>query len=281
MPTHRNPRPPKKPKIANPGESEPKPKPKPKPKPPGAPGAWNKDCWAAPLDLSGIPWHSAISGAAITRRHVVTAAHWNNLPPSVRFQSRDGETVNVSYLAADPADHPDFQPTRMTVPDRRACWIHLGNDVAIATTSEPLPESIAIYPLPDPLPDEMSEEFVGRTVVSTQWSDDKYQPDPKGLRVAGLRKVARFAAPSIAFAKDPELPGELYFDAVIQDSGNPLFFFNPTSKQLILAATYSGGGGGSGPYYGNAALQEKIREYIAASPAPKEEFTTVDLTSGD
>lgn len=263
---------------AEPGEPK---KPAAKPAAAVVPGIFNKDCWAAPLDLSGIPWHTGISGAAITRRHVVTAAHWNNLPPSVRYQSRDGKTVNVSHLPADPEDHPDFKQTRMTVPDRPACWIHLGNDVAIATTAKPLPESIAVYPLPAPLPEGMENQLIGRTVLSTHWSDENHQPDPRGLRIAGLRKVARFAGQTIAFAQEPELPGDLYFSAVVGDSGNPLFFVNPSSNKLILVSTFTGGGGGSGPYYGSAAIQQNIRKYIAASPAPDERFTTTDLTSDD
>lgn len=260
------------PAPAEPGEPATKP-------PPVIPEHYNDECWAASLDLSGIPWHTGISGAAITRRHVVTAAHWSNLPPSVRFQSSEGKPVNVSYLAADPADHPDFEQSRMTVPDRRACWINLGNDVAIATTSKPLPESIAIYQLPGPLPEDMEEKLIGRTVLSTHWSDDRYQPIPRGMRLAGLRKVTRLAGRNIAFAKDPELPDELYFGAVKLDSGNPLFFLNPSSNKLILVSTFTGGGGGSGPYYGSATIQENIRKYIAASPAPDEKFTTVDLKS--
>lgn len=260
------------PPPTEPGEAAAKP-------PPVVPEHYSDTCWAASLDLSGIPWHTRISGAAITRRHVVTAAHWANLPPSVSFQSREGKTVRVSFLAADPADHPGFKPTRMSVPERPACWMHLGNDVAIATTSEPLPNSIAVYPLPGSLIEAMGDQLVGHTVLSTHMSDDNHQPEPRGLRLAGLRKVARFGGRTIAFGRDMELPGELYFKAVVGDSGNPLFFLNPYSNKLILVSTFSGGGGGSGPYYGSAEIQENILKYIAASPAPDERFASIDLRS--
>lgn len=242
---------------------------------------YNENCWAASLDVSGIPWHTGISGAVISRRHIVTAAHWNDLPHKMDFQTREGERVTARLIRANPEAHPNFDPTRQTRPDVRSCWIDLGNDVAIATTAEPLPDSIPHYPLPKPLDDATAEHLTGRSVLSTSWSSDHHQPDPRGVRVLGLRRISRINGATLAFARDPALPADLYFDAVIGDSGNPLFLVRPASGALILASTFSGGGSGSGPFYGDARVQENIREYIAASPAPHERFTTFDLETED
>ena len=250
------------------------------------PKRYNPDCWAASLDLTGVAWYSGINGVAITPRHIISAAHWNNLPHVISFVSekpgKDGETkVGVGFIPVKGKDHPAFKPTLVTIQDRPVCWINLGNDVAIATTTAPLPDSVAIYPLPAPVAAADREGLIGRTLLATTWSDDLHQPDPRGIRLAGLRKVYKFSQETMWYAQDDRLPADLYFPAVIGDSANPLFFVGTRDKQLVLASQFSGGGPGTGSYLGSAEIQDNIRRYIAASPAPNEKLKLYNLETGE
>lgn len=243
------------------------------------PRTYNPNCWAASLDVSGISWHKPFTCPIITRRHIVTAAHRSGLPRKLNFQTRQGERISVDLILVKPENYPNFKPTRQNKENYHGCWIDIGNDIAVATTAKALPEELPRYPLPTPLGDNRRDALVGRTVLSTSWSSDNHQPDPKGLRLLGLRKIARFSRARVGFSRDRDLPAGLYFNAVIGDSGNPLFFVDPSSGSLILVSTFTHGGGGAGPFYGDPGIQKNLREYIAASPAADEPFTTFDLGS--
>jgi hypothetical protein len=157
----------------------------------------------------------------------------------------------------------------------------VGKDVAIATTCEPLPPSIPVYALPQPVDEALAKaQLPGRSAISATWSADNRQPDPKGVRIVGVRAVAAVFGTSVRFRAAEHLDEALYFPAVSGDSGNPVFFLHPESDRLILISTYTTGGGGGGPFYGSRTIQDLLETAIRSSPAPGEKLRRWDMERG-
>ncbi len=215
------------------------------------PVRWNQS-WPWKLDLSGVAWDKPNTATAITPRHVVMAAHFIRKPGhELVFHDRTGRR------------HARLVETVVKLRDRG-----LPSDVAIGLLDQPLPASVRCYPLPEPAADE-GASLVGATVLVTEQKRALYFH-----RVAGIRRN------HFRMSFDRELPETRRKALIVGDSGHPSFILS--RGELLLVETHTGGGGGSGPFYGSAEIQAKLREVLRElDPAHTFRTVGVDRTTLD
>ncbi len=185
--------------------------------------------WTSRFDLTGVSWNDPRTATAITRRHVVMAAHFirpTEIP--VVFQDAAGQR-HVRHLT---------QVKTLT---------HVG-DIAIGRLDQPLPAGVRHYRLAGPL-----DAVPMRLALVT---DQKM--------TLSLHRVDRAAAGRVMLGYDPSIERVFWRNLVPGDSGHPAFVID--GGELKLLTTFTTGGPGSGPFYGEPAISSAIAAAIAAMP---------------
>lgn len=204
--------------------------------------------WPRRLDLTGVSWSQKRAGTAITRRHIVLAAHYALRNGSeITFHDRRGaphkrRIINSISLNREPG------------PGR--------SDINVALLDTPLPSSIKTYRLLPPRSD------YGHTLPGCP----AFVTDQQ--RRVHIHRIARQSNATISFRKHPELPDEVYKSLITGDSGHPSFLL--VGGEPVLIETHTGGGGGSGPFYSSPANFEKLQEAVAKLD-PNYQIETVPL----
>ncbi len=211
----------------------------------GGPVRWNQE-WPWKLDLSGVAWDKPNTATVITPRHVVMAAHYirpagQQLVFHDRTGSRHARTVQKVVKLSDRG---------------------LSCDVAIGLLDRPLPKSIRAYPLPSPREDG-GAALVGATALVTEQKRTLY-----------FHQIRNTAPGWLHFRFDERIPESRRKNLIKGDSGHPSFLLS--KGELLLLETHTGGGSGSGPFYGDAGLQEKMREVIRELD-PEHTFRTIEI----
>lgn len=194
--------------------------------------------WPSGMDMSGVSFDDRMTATLVSRRHVVMANHFQRkVGAKLVFHDRQGK-----YLE------------RRLVEVRK---VH--GDVALGLLDQAVPSGYRAYPLPVATTDPAS--LVGRPVVVT----DQH-------RRLFFHKVGRVGFGGISFEYDTEDQHGWGKRLVSGDSGNPSFLI--AGKELVLVETHTTGGAGTGPYYGDAFLQEKLKGVMAAMD-PSHTFQTI------
>lgn len=201
----------------------------------------NPGCWAYDLaeQMSCIsPWNSREgslrAGVAVSRRHVLNAAHFPlAVGDAIRFVTADNAVVNRTIVGR--AIHPAYAPG-LPYPD-----------LAIYTLDQDLPSSIVPCKVLPP----GYEAYLG-PLVERQWNPPALclDQEEKALvkdfayftTVAGLRRSANFGVSPLAAHR-------VTFNEslVTGDSGNPAFLIL-RDKLVLLTVWAFGGAGGSGTF---------------------------------
>jgi len=187
---------------------------------PNGKSKWNGN-WTSQFDLTGVAWNDARTATAISRNHVVMAAHY--IRPSsvpVIFHDRDG----------NPHERIIGDVTRLD---------KVG-DVAVARLNRPLPVGVAHYPLAT-VSDVTHERLVLVTDKEKQLSVHRLG------RVEGRRAVLGY---------DPKIDRRYWRNLVVGDSGNPAFIIK--NGRLALLSTHTTGGPGTGPFYGDPEVRAAV-----------------------
>lgn len=194
--------------------------------------------WPSGMDMSGVSFDERMTATLVSRRHVVMAAHFTRkVGAKVVFHDRQGKYLERRVLQVDK--------------------VH--GDVAVGLLDQPVPAGYRVYPLPAATTDPAI--LVGRPVVVT----DQH-------RRVFFHKVRRAGLGGISFEYDVEDRHGWGKRLVSGDSGNPSFLIE--GRELVLVETHSSGGPGAGPYYGDAMVQEKLKEAMAATD-PAHTFRTI------
>jgi hypothetical protein len=223
----------------------------------------NPQCWAYGLDLTAIsPWNSAGSftraGVAITRRHVLLAAHYP-IPEgaTIRFVTSAGAVVARTIVQA--RAHPDYEPYYP--------------DLYVGVLDSDLPSTITpvkVFPsnARDYLPSLGGSTLRGYAAFGTDKEEKALVKEWYFDDTSGGREMVRFR-------------GGWYdgFDETIigGDSGNPSFAI--VGSDLVLLTVWTFGGAGSGTSVRHHASD--INALIAAVDADAGISTGYTLTEVD
>ena len=166
---------------------------------PNAVSSWNGG-WTRSLDFTGVSWTRKQAGTAITPRHIVFAAHF--IPKSgtpLTFHDRSGNVHKRKVVKL------------ISFRGRKAPEEYR-SDIAVALLDSPLPPSIKTYRLLPPRTD-YERTLIGSPVIVTE----------QGRR-AFINKIRAFHTKEISFAKNENVPANLYKSLIVGDSGHPSFF---------------------------------------------------------
>ncbi|QJE94557.1 RCC1 domain-containing protein [Luteolibacter luteus] len=197
--------------------------------------ARNTNCWAHGLasQMSCIsPWNSAggdlRAGVAITRRHVLNAAHFPlNVGDTIRFVTASNAVVTRTIVSR--VIHPNYVPVGVYL------------DFAVYTLNADLPpEIVPCKILPASFADKLGPLGVWSVpalaldqeekALAMNWGGFVTQPNPSG----GLRTWASFTKPTL-----PVFRAAFFEDVVVGDSGNPAFLV--VNDSLVLVTVWGGG----------------------------------------
>ncbi len=187
---------------------------------PSGPSEW-ADNWTSRFDLTGVSWNDVRTATAISRNHVVMAAHFIR-PASTSFVFHDRQG-NAHYRAI-------IDVTSLT---------GLG-DIAVAKLDRPLPPGVTHYPL------AMTEDASpDRAVIVTDQD-----------RQLSVHRIGSIQGRSVILGNDPDIPKAYWRNLVVGDSGNPGFIIK--NGKLHLLTTHTSGGSGSGPFYGDPDIRQVL-----------------------
>lgn len=193
------------------------------------PSVWSSNWANSAFDLSGVAWDVATAGTAITRCHVVFAAHFQrNSFQSIRFHRKNGQRFRTEV-------------TRIRKLE--------GVDIGVGRLDPCLPSDWTIYPvltLPTLEPGQSDPRFRGLPILATHHG-----------RYVSLWETSGFAGAGWFMTRSPRYP-EMYRDAITGDSGHPLFVVD--DGELVLVMTFSTNGGGPG--YTSAHVDSLLMEAI-------------------
>jgi hypothetical protein len=187
--------------------------------------ALRRNNWTSRLDLTGVSWNDPRTATAVSRNHVVMAAHF--IRPSevpLIFHDRAGNR-HVRTLAAVQA-------------------LTSVGDIAIGRLNQPLPPGVKHYRFAgqaDAVP--MKLVFV---------TDQKM--------TVSLHRLGQAGAGRVVLGYDPKIPKTYWRNLVVGDSGNPAFI--ERDGELLLLTTFTTGGPGTGPFYGEPAVREAVMAAI-------------------
>lgn len=198
---------------------------------PNGPCQWNQD-WPWKLDLSGVAWDKNRTVTAITPRHVVMANH---------FQRPQGAKV----VFHDRRGRPHRRQIERVLPLRN---LGVSCDVAVGLLDRPLPDAVRSYPVPE-LSREAAEDWIGATVLVTE----------QGRRLY-FHEVLGFGPKVVRFRTNRRVSERHHKRLVVGDSGHPAFVLS--KGELVLVETHTTGGSGAGPFYGDPAVRDGLREAI-------------------
>lgn len=185
--------------------------------------------WTSRFDLTGVSWNDPRTATAISRRHVVMAAHFiRPFEIPLVFQDASGQK-HVRHLT------------------RVKTLTHVG-DIAIGRLDEPLPAGVRHYRLAGP-----QDAARMRLALVT---DQKM--------TLSLHRIDRTGAGRVALGYDPAIERTYWRNLVPGDSGNPAFVIE--GGELRLLTTFTGGGPGTGPFYGEPAISSAVIEAMSSLP---------------
>ncbi len=179
--------------------------------------------WTGGFDFTGVSWNDPRTATAISRRHVVMAAHFARSPsvPLV-FHDRDGVAHRRQLTAITPLRG-------------------LG-DIAVGKLDSPLPPGIAHYPLARPV-----DAGYKRAVLVTD----------QAMTVA-VHRIGPQRGRTVQLGYDPAIDRRYWRNLVHGDSGNPAFIIHDGGLRLLT--TFTTGGPGAGPFYGHPDIRARLLE---------------------
>jgi hypothetical protein len=177
--------------------------------------------WTSQFDFTGVSWNDVRTATAISRRHVVMAAHFIRDPSvPVVFHDRQG----VPHIR------------RLTQVGKMP-----GVDIAVGVLDSPLPPEIAHYPLAMP-----GDATYKRAVLVTNQT-----------RTVTVHRIGPVNGHHVQLGYDPKIDRRYWRNLVAGDSGNPAFIIK--NGKLHLLTTLSTGGPGAGPFYGHPEIRAAIQ----------------------
>lgn len=185
--------------------------------------------WTSRFDLTGVSWNDPRTATAISRRHVVMAAHF--IRPS-----------DVPLVFQDASGHKHSRHLTRVIPLTQV------GDIAIGRLDEPLPAGVSHYRLAGP-----QDAIPMRLALVT---DQKM--------ILSLHRIGRVGAGRVVLGYDPTIDKTYWRNLVAGDSGNPAFVID--GGNLRLLTTFTTGGPGTGPFYGEPAIAQAVEAAMAAMP---------------
>ena len=122
-------------------------------------------------------------------------------------------------------------------------------DVAVGILNEAVPSGVTHYKLPEPS-ETLNSDLFGALALVTD-----------GERKVHVHECSKFPPTSVRFRFPRSLPKGFFEQLIKGDSGNPSFLV--VRGEMVLIETHYFGGAGSGPFYGNAQIQEEIKIAIS------------------
>jgi hypothetical protein len=184
------------------------------------------DGWTRGMDMSGVSFDDTRTATLITPRHVVMAKHYARPAAApVVFHDRSGKRIERKLIGFS------------------SCV----GDVIVGLLDEPVPSNYRPYPLP--AAGAEASALIGRPVIV---SDQK--------RNLFVHLISGFGNGTIALKHDPAERYGWSKNLVGGDSGNPSFLI--VGSELVLIETHTTGGPGAGPYYGDPAVQQSVRQAV-------------------
>lgn len=179
--------------------------------------------WTQGMDMSGVSFNDTRTATLITPRHVVMAKHYARPAAApVIFHDRSGKRIQRKIIGFEAG----------------------AGDVMVGLLDEPVPSNYHSYALP-----ASGSTLIGRPVIV---SDQK--------RNLFIHLVASISNGTIAFKHDKSESHGWSKNLVVGDSGNPSFVIS--GNELVLVETHTTGGPGAGPYYGDPAVQQGVRDAV-------------------
>lgn len=184
---------------------------------------WSNN-WTSRFDLTGVAWNDRRTVTAISRRHVVMAAHFIR-PSSVPaiFHDREGN-AHIRFL---------HNIQRFDA---------LG-DIAVAELKQTLPPGVTHYPLAEP-----QDATYRRAVLVTDQTMH-----------LSVHRVGSVAGRRVILGNDPEIDRTYWRNLVSGDSGNPGFIIR--NGRLHLLTTFTTGGSGAGPFFGDPEIRAALAPF--------------------
>jgi hypothetical protein len=188
--------------------------------------AIRRNNWTSRFDLSGISWNDCRAATAISRDHVVMAAHFIR-PSSVPliFHDRDGSKHERTIT--------------------RVISLSGAGDIAVAKLNQPLPAGVKSYRLAgiaDAAPMKLA-------LVTDQ------------TMTVSLHRIGFAGDGRVILGYDPKIPKTYNRNLIAGDSGHPAFVLH--DGEPVLLTTFTTGGPGTGPYYGDPAIQRAVADAMA------------------
>jgi hypothetical protein len=179
--------------------------------------------WTSEFDLTGVSWNDPRTATAISRNHVVMAAHFFR-PDTVPliFHDRNGEKHERKLTR--------FLPLTGVA------------DIAVGLLNEPLPAGVKSY------------RFAGPEDVAPM----KLAIVTDQTMTLSLHRIGFVGERKVMLGYDPKIPKTYNRNLVSGDSGNPAFVLR--NGELLLLTTFSTGGPGTGPFYGDPAVRQAVLE---------------------
>ena len=190
--------------------------------------AWSRS-WTSKIDFTGVSWDKSKNLTMITPRHALMAKHYmRKHGDTVVFHDREGQQVK-----------------RVLVGMRKLP----GVDVGVGILDEAVPPGIKIYKLLEPS-ESFATDLVGALALITD-----------NERLVHVHEISAIRGTYVSFQQARTLPEGFFEDLVRGDSGNPSFLM--VRGEPVLLETHHFGGAGSGPFLGDAQIQEGIALAIA------------------
>jgi hypothetical protein len=185
--------------------------------------------WTSRFDLSGVSWNDTRTATAISRHHVVMAAHY--IRPT---------TVPLVFHDRSGARH-------LRTLTRVITLTSVG-DIAVGRLNEPLPAGVAHYPPASP-----ADATPMRLALVTDQT-----------MTVSLHRIGRVSAGRVMLGYDPAIPKTYNRNLITGDSGNPAFVISDGGLRLLT--TFTTGGPGTGPFHGEPAIAAAVAGAMARLP---------------
>jgi hypothetical protein len=184
--------------------------------------------WTQSFDMSGVSFNDTRTVTLITPRHVVMAKHYARpaFAPVV-FHDRNGKFIQRKIIGFSAG----------------------AGDVMVGLLDEPVPSNYRPYPLPAVAAD--ASVLLDRPVIVSDQHRNLFIH-----LIAGTGT----GTGTIAFKHDKTESHGWSKNLVVGDSGNPSFLI--VGNELVLLETHTTGGPGAGPYFGDPAVQQSVRQAV-------------------
>jgi hypothetical protein len=184
------------------------------------------DGWTRGMDMSGVAFDDTRTATLITPRHVVMAKHYARPAAApVVFHDRSGKRIERKLIGFSSG----------------------AGDVMVGLLDEPVPSNYRPYPLPAVGSDITA--LIGRPVIVSDQNRNLF-----------VHLISGFGNGTIRFKHDKTERHGWSKNLVGGDSGNPSFLI--VGSELVLIETHTTGGPGAGPYYGDPAVQQSVRQAV-------------------